>query len=564
MRVLRQIHAHVLTRFLPISALSFALSKIAAFCALSAVGDIAYARRVFSRIPCPNIFCWNAMIRGCSNVENPSKESIYLFKKLIRKGYPGPNTFTLSFVLKACSILSASHEGWQVHTRVLRSGFGSSPFVQTSLVNMYAKCEEVWDARLVFDEIPERNLVAWSAMIGGYARVGLVDASFGLFREMQMAGVVPDQVTMASIVSACTCAGSLYLGRWVHVYAEKKKIEIDLELGTALINMYAKCGWIEKAKAIFRKLSVKDTKAWNSMIVGLALHGLSEEALKAFSMMEEAKVKPDSGTFLGVLFTCGQSSLVSEGRRFWSRMLGFGTKPSTEHYGCMVDLLCRAGLVEEAHTLVQNMAISPNPVIWRKLLMGCNKSRMLERGELIAERLLELEPLNAENYVLLSSLYASVSQWEKMMLVRAKMKEKRIRPIPACSSIEVNGIIHEFTMGDRSHPEAKELREVLRDISDRIRGVGYKPSIVEILHQVINEEKENAHGEHSVRLAIAYGLWKTKAPAVIRVVNSIRICGDCHEVTKIISKIYEREIIVRDRVWFHKFVNGSCTCKDHW
>lgn len=230
------------------------------------------------------------MIRGCSQVENPSKESIILYRRLTQRGYPGPNTFTLAFVLKACSTVSAFEEGRQVHSRVFRSGFGSNRFVQTALVNMYAKCEQVWVAQLVFDEIPERNLVAWSAMIGGYARVGLVDETFEVFREMQMAGVVPDQVTMVSVVLACTAAGSLDLGRWVHAYIEKQMIVIDLELGTALVNMYAKCGAIEKAKAIFDKLYVKDAKAWSSIIMGLAIHGLYEEALKHFAMMEEAKV----------------------------------------------------------------------------------------------------------------------------------------------------------------------------------------------------------------------------------------------------------------------------------
>ncbi|PON32484.1 Pentatricopeptide repeat [Parasponia andersonii] len=154
------------------------------------------------------------MIMGCSQVENPSKESIFLFKKLNERGYPGLNSFTLAFVLKACSIVSALEEGRQVHSRVFRSGFGSSPFVQTALVNMYAKCEEVSLAQLVFDEITERNLIAWSTLIGGYSRAGLVDETFELFRGMQMAGVEPDQVTMVSVVSACTFAGSLDMSRW--------------------------------------------------------------------------------------------------------------------------------------------------------------------------------------------------------------------------------------------------------------------------------------------------------------------------------------------------------------
>ncbi|XP_062117685.1 pentatricopeptide repeat-containing protein At4g21065-like [Humulus lupulus] len=564
MRVLRQIHAHVLTRFLPISALSFALSKIAAFCSLSPIGDISYARRVFSRIPYPNIFCWNSMIRGCSQIENPSKESILFFKKLTQKGYPGPNTFTLAFVLKACSVVLASDEGQQVHSRVFRSGFGSSSFVQMALLNMYAKFEDVWLAHLVFDEITEKDLVAWSAMISAYLRAGLVDETFGLFRKMQMAGVVPDQVTMGSVVMACAWAGSLDIGRWAHAYIEKQMIDIDLELGTALVYMYARCGCIEKAKAIFNKLSVKDTKAWSSMIAGLSIHGLHEEALKHFAMMEASKVKPDHLTFTSILSAYGHCGLVSEGRRFWSHMIESGIKPSTEHYGCMVDLLCRAGLVNEACFLVKNTTLSLNPVIWRSLLVGCEKNKLLVKGELIAECLLQLEPRNADNYILLSSLYASVLQWEKMRLVRMQMKERRIKPIPAYSSIEIGGIVHEFKIGDSSHPNAKEVKEVLGDISVRIRETGYKPSVTEILHRVVDEEKENTYGEHSEKLAVAYGLWKTKAPAVIRIVNNHRICGDCHEVMKIISKSFEREIIVRDRVRFHKFVDGSCTCKDYW
>lgn len=230
------------------------------------------------------------MIRGCSLVENHSSESLYLFKRLVRRGYPCPNTFTLAFVLKACSIVSAFEEGRQVHTRVLRSGFCSSPFVQTALINFYAKCEEIGLARISFDEISEKNLVAWSTMISGYAQVGLVNEALGIFREMQKAGVEPDQVTLVSVISACAGAGALDIGRWVHVYIEKQMIDLDLELSTALVNMYAKCGCIERAKKVFNEMPVKDAKAWSTMIVGLAIHGLSEIALEAFARMEEAKV----------------------------------------------------------------------------------------------------------------------------------------------------------------------------------------------------------------------------------------------------------------------------------
>ncbi|KAK6941833.1 Pentatricopeptide repeat [Dillenia turbinata] len=564
MRVLRQIHARLLTRPIPASTLFISLSKLLTFCALSSQGDIHYARKLFNQNPDPNTFFYNTLIRGCSQIQNPSKEPFSLFNRMISKNYPCPNTFTFAFVLKACSVVSAFEEGKQVQSRVVKSGFGSSPFVETALVNFYAKCEEIQLARKAFDEISERNSVAWSAMISGYARMGFLNEALELFREMQMVGVAPDEVTMVTVVSACAAAGALDTARWVHAFIEKQLITVDLELSTALVNMYAKCGCIEKAKEVFEQIAVKDTYAWSSMIMGFAIHGLAEDALETFSGMEEAKAKPNQVTFLGVLSACAHSGLVSAGWKYWERLLESNVEPLMEHYGCMVDLLCRANRIEEAYKFVEAMPISPNSVIWRTLLMGCRKNKMLDRGEIVAERLLELEPLNAENYILVSNLFAACLQWSKVSLVRKKMKNKGIKAVPGCSSIEVDGFVHEFVMGCWTHPEAEDIRNVLREISERVHAAGHEPWVAAVLHDVGDEEKENALCEHSERLAIAFGLLKTKAPVVIRVIKNLRVCPDCHEVTKIISKLYGREIIVRDRVRFHKFVEGSCSCKDFW
>lgn len=269
-------------------------------------------------------------------------------------------------------------------------------------------------------------------------------------------------------------------------------------------------------------------------------------------------------TFIGVLAACTHGGLVPEGRKAWSTMHDFGIEPSMEHYGCMVDLLCRAGFTEEAFAFVEAMPIEPNAIIWRTLLVGCKKKKILDKGEFVARRLFQLEPFNAENYVLLSNLYASNSQWDKVGFVRKKMKDIGVKAIPGCSSIEVNGFVHEFFMGDESHAESKEITAMMKDISERVHQAGHEPWTSVVLHDVGEEEKETALGEHSERLAIAYGLLKTRAPAIIRVVKNLRICSDCHEVTKIISKLYEREIVVRDRVRFHRFVDGNCSCKDYW
>ncbi|KAK8950060.1 Pentatricopeptide repeat-containing protein [Platanthera guangdongensis] len=565
MKTLRQIHVRVLRNpTLCSSTYTFSLSKILSFCALSPQGDIRYARRVFDAIPQPNVFSWNSMIRGFSQVQNQSREPIALYKNMLFSGFANPNSFTITFVLKACSKISALREGQQIQSHAYKYGLDSSPFVQTGLLNLYAKCEEISSARVIFGDISDKNLIVWSAMISGYSRIGMVNEALGLFREMQEAGILPDEVTMVSVISACAKAGALDLGRWVHSFVDRKGIRTDLVLSTALIDMYAKCGLIGRAKELFDEMLERDTMAWSTMIVGFATHGLVDDALKLFSWMLASKVKPNHVTFLGALLACAHSGLVGDGQRFWLAMHDLGIQPLMEHYGCMVDLLCRAGLFEEAYSFVSRMPFPPNPIIWRTLLIGCKKNEFQGKEELIADHLLQLEPLNAENYVLLSNIYALRSQWDKVSSMRKKMKENGIKVFPGCSSIEIDGFVHDFVVGDESHTEIRQIRVVLKGISERVRVSGHLPWTSSVLHDVNEEEKESALCEHSERLAIAFGLLKTSAPVVIRVVKNLRFCADCHEVTKIVSKEYGREIIVRDRVRFHRFVGGNCSCNDFW
>ncbi|KAL6987116.1 hypothetical protein U1Q18_012872, partial [Sarracenia purpurea var. burkii] len=202
-------------------------------------------------------------------------------------------------------------------------------------------------------------------------------------------------------------------------------------------------------------------------------------------------IKPNHVTFIGVLLACAHSGRVSEAQKYWSSMLESGLRPSMEHYGCMIDLLCRANLVEEACTLVETMPICPDAAIWRTLLVGCKKNKMAEKGEIASYKLLELEPFNAENYILVSNLFASGSEWAKMRLMRKHMKDKGIKAIPGCSSIEIDGFVHEFVMGDWSHPETEEIREVLRDISERVSGYGLELWNFDVLHNAV-EKRESS------------------------------------------------------------------------
>ncbi|KAJ9565388.1 hypothetical protein OSB04_001354 [Centaurea solstitialis] len=561
MRLLHQIHSHILTRSSPSS---FSISKIIAFCALSPFGNIKYAQKLLFQTPNPTIFSWNSVIRGLSNSQISPTQSFSVFRTLIARGSPNPNTYTIAFVLKACMILPSFLQGQQVHSCVIRRGFSSNSHLQSSLVGFYTKCEEIVLARKVFDEMPERNTIAWSSMISGYAKLDMFSHALDSFVNMQKAGVGPDEVTMASVISACAGLGAPAVGQWAHAYVKKRRIVMDTKLSTALVNMYAKCGCIEKAKQVFDEMPSKDSRAWSSMIIGFAVHGHADDVFSLFAEMEESQVKPNEVAFLGVLLVCVHGQLVSEGRRTWASMLESGIEPSVEHYSCMVDLFCRANLFEEAYKFIGNMPIDPDPAIWRTFLVACKRTKDTVRGEVVGRQLLESEPTNPENYALISSFYAACSEWSKMGDVRKRMHDKGMKTVPGCSSIEVDGFVNEFVLGDWSHPELNGIREVLSDISRRVNSLGYRPDLSGILHNVEDEVKKEGLCEHSERLAIAYGMMKTKAPVVIRVVKNLRVCDDCHEVTKIISAIYEREIVVRDRVRFHRFVGGACSCNDIW
>uniref|UniRef100_A0A0E0C9F8 Uncharacterized protein n=1 Tax=Oryza meridionalis TaxID=40149 RepID=A0A0E0C9F8_9ORYZ len=502
---LRAAHARLIRLRLPRLTAAFALSKLLASSSSCGAAP-SYARNLFDQIPEPTAFCYNSLIRALSSAAGaaPAADTVLVYRRMLRAGSPLPNTFTLAFALKACSIVPALGEGRQLHSQAFRRGLEPSPYVQTGLLNLYAKCEEVALARTVFDGmVGDKNYAAWSAMIGGYSRVGMVNEALGLFREMQAADVNPDEVTMVSVISACAKAGALDLGRWVHAFIDRKGITVDLELSTALIDMYAKCGLIERAKGVFDAMAERDTKAWSAMIVGLAIHGLVEDALKLFSRMLELKVRPNNVTFIGVLSACAHSGLVNEGRRYWSTMQELGIKPSMENYGCMVDLFCRSSLLDEAYSFVTGMAIPPNSVIWRTLLVASKNSNRFDIVQSASKKLLELEPCNPENYVLLSNLYASNSQWDRVSYMRKKMKENNVNVVAGCSSIEINGYLHKFVVSDDSHPEIKEIRLLLREIADRVVRAGHKPWTAAVLHDVGEEEKEVALCEHSER----HGSW---------------------------------------------------------
>lgn len=477
-----------------------------------------------------------------------------------------PNNFTYPFVLKACAGIGDSNLGKSVHGSLLKFGFDGNNHVLNTLVHMYCSCKGgIQIGRKLFDEMTKNDSVPWSVMIGGYVRLGRSNDAVDLFRQMQIQGVCPDEITMVAVLCACTDIGALELGRWVESLIEKRKLNKSVELNNALIDMFAKCGDVDKALKLFRTMNERSIVSWTSVIVGLAMHGRGLQAVSLFQEMIRDGVEPDAVVFIGLLSACSHSGFVEKGKEYFDLMRKeFAILPKIEHYGCMVDMLCRAGHVREAVEFVQKMPIEPNSIIWRTLVNACRTHSELKLGESLAKQLIQNEPTLEANYVLLSNIYAKMSHWEEKTKAREVMDKKGMRKIPGSTMIELNNKIYRFVAGDMSHNQFKEIFEMVDEMGREMKRAGYVPSTSEVMLDIDEEDKEDNLNRHSEKLAIAFALMNTPPGTPIRIVKNLRVCNDCHSATKFISKIYNREIIARDRSRFHHFKDGLCSCKDFW
>ncbi|MED6143802.1 hypothetical protein PIB30_009301 [Stylosanthes scabra] len=333
----------------------------------------------------------------------------------------------------------------------------------TAFVDMYGKSSDARSARSVFDNSTNnKDLMMYSAMISAYAKTDCIDEAFDVFVQMTGCGIKPNEITMVSLLSLCAKSGSLEMGKWIHSYIDKQGIKVDLIMQTSLVDMYSKCGDIDTAYELFVKASDQDISMWNAMISGFAMHGHGNAALELFSEMEEVGFIPNDITFIAVLHACSHAGLLQQGKRLFCRMVNeFGLVPKIEHYGCMVDLLGRAGLIDEAQELIKNMPMRPNTAVLGSFLAACKLHRDVNLGEWAAKQFLSLEPEKCGYNVLMSNIYASTNRWENVADIRRAMKDAGIHKEPGFSSIEVNGMIHEFVMGDREHPETVKIYEMI-------------------------------------------------------------------------------------------------------
>ncbi|KAL8529078.1 hypothetical protein ACS0TY_006515 [Phlomoides rotata] len=397
--------------------------------------SLRHARRLFDTSPIapPPLFAWNTLIRAYSNSSAPI-ESIKLFAELL-SGELKPDNFTYPFVIKACGRGLMLGVGGSVHSMALKVGFGSELHVRNTVLTMYGGCGVVEFSRKVFDEMSERNVVSWSSMIGAYVNCNLDIEALRVFKDMTIENEKPNLVTFVSLLSACTNLLHIRLGRSIHSYIIINGVQLQVSLGTALLNMYAKSGHLDEAFHIFNSIREKNLLSWTVMISCLANQGYGDEAFSLFTKMEEVGLRPDSVSFSAILSACSHGGLLDKGEELFKKMVNiYKIVPTMEHYGCLVDLFGRAGKIKEAYQIIMSMPMEPNSVVLRSYLSACkHHDSACYLDERLTQLLIELEPDIGSNYVLAAGISSSIEYWNGM-------KMKGLRKVPGYSWLQAHDL----------------------------------------------------------------------------------------------------------------------------
>lgn len=498
MSELKKLHARLIVAGLPHD--DTLVSKIISFSATSNLGDVNYSYQVFLKLSHPTIFNWNTIIRAYSQSKNPNR-SISIFVEMLRNGVT-PDHLTYPFLAKAAARL-LSPQGLAIHACIAKTGYESDRFILNSLIHMYASCSNIVSARKLFDDMPNKNSVSWNSMVDGYAKCGelvsarqlfelmprkdvvswscLIDGyvkggkhskALEVFDRMRAMGPHANEVTLVSVLCACAHLGALEKGRKMHRYVMDNGLPLTLALRTSLVDMYAKCGAVEEAMSVFRGVSKEqmDVLFWNTMIGGLASHGLVKESLELFREMQMVgSIIPDEITYLCLLSACAHGGLVKEAWGFFDSLEKQGMVHKGEHYACMVDVLARAGQVGEAYEFLCRMPVEPTASVLGALLSGCMNHGRLDIAEIVGKRLIELEPEHDGRYVGLSNVYAVKNRWDEAKTMRETMERRGVKKSPGCSLVEISGRHYRFLAHGRTHPLSDQIKMMLDFLVKQIK-----------------------------------------------------------------------------------------------
>ncbi|KAJ7948045.1 Pentatricopeptide repeat-containing protein [Quillaja saponaria] len=548
-------------------------------------GCLEYARRVFDNLSVQNEVSWTSLISGIAQF-GLQEDAWELFNQM-RHAPVALDEFTLATVLSFCSGQKYATVGELLHGYTIKTAMDFFVPVANAILTMYSKCGKIenanyafvlmptkdiisWTAMITafsqigntqkareyFDKIPERNVITWNSMLSTYIQHGGWEEGLKFFTLMRREGVRPDWITFATSISACADLAIIKLGIQIVSQVEKFGLSTNVSVANSTITMYSKCGRIEEAQKVFDSSCEKNLISWNAILAGYAQHGQGWKVIEIFENMLKMDSIPDHISYVSVLSGCSHSGLVAEGKHYFNSMTkDFGISPTCEHFACMVDLLGRAGLVDEAMKLIDGMPFKPNAAIWGALLGACRIHHDSRLAEIAVKNLLELNSEDSASYVLLANIYTNSRKLEGVADVRKVMRDKGIRKSPGCSWIEVDNRVHVFTVDDINHPQIKEIYKTLEETIKKIEDTGRYVREVGSLRST---------SYHSEKLAVAFGLISLPTWMPMHVMKNLRVCHDCHLVIKLISHVTSRQLIVRDGYRFHHFKDGYCSCGDYW
>ncbi|KAI5085014.1 hypothetical protein GOP47_0001183 [Adiantum capillus-veneris] len=516
-------------------------------------GSLDDARDVFEQMPKSDVVTWNALIAAFGQ-NGLWQLSLSLHMQMKQEGC-FPDEITYVSILDACASLSTLLEGRYAHVLVLAMHLESSVVVGTALVNMYGKCGMPDDARQSFEKIPQKNTVCWTAMISAYAQNKCGKDALELFTLMEQEGAHPNRVTFVSVLDACATSANLSLGEKIHERIKNSRFTMDTKVGTTLMNMYGRCGRVDCAKAIFDKLPVRDLASWNAMIAAYAQHGQVKQALQLFDEMKQKRVRPDMITYVSILSMCSRAGLIHEACELFTSMeRDYGIASVEHHHNCIVDLLAKAGKLDEAEHLIQDLPearLSDVPVM--TLFGACKNRNDLKGTERMAQLLFRVGRGGKDPSILMAAIRAAHSI-HKVARVASESSEVLMKNIQGKCLIRLGGRVHQFRPHEKSHPLLGDICRELTRLTSEMQRAGHFSCIPQKDLEVFDQE------EHTGMLAATFGLMSTPPGMPLYITKDTNLCAVCHLVIEFMSKVTSRKIVVKDGSRLHRFQNGSCSC----
>ncbi|KAJ1283047.1 hypothetical protein BS78_03G098100 [Paspalum vaginatum] len=486
--------------------------------------------------------------------------ALQLFKEMQTIGFDRQALPYVS-LLSVAGALPHIKIGRQIHAHLVLLGLASQDFMGNALIDMYSRCGMLDAAETIFANKSDQTAISWTALITGCVQNGQNEEAFQLFCDMRRAGLSPDRATCSSIMKASSSLAVIGLGRQMHAYLTKSGHMSSMFLGSALLDMYAKCGCLDEALRTFGEMPEKNSITWNAAISAYANFGQAKNAIRMFERMLHCGLYPDSVTFLSVLAACGHNGLAKECMKYFNLMkYYYRMSPWKEHYSCVIDTLGRAGCFDEVQKVLDEMPFEDDPIIWSSILHSCRIHGNQNLATVAAEKLFTLAPTDASTYVILSNIYAKAGHWEGVAHVKKLMRDRGVRKESGNSWVEIKQKVYSFSSNDQTSPMIDDIKEELERLYKEMDKQGYEPDTSCDLHMVDNELKFESLKYHSERLAIAFALINTPPGTPIRVMKNLSACRDCHAAIKMISKIVNRDIIVDRNTCVSVRYTFSCDC----